>query len=321
MADWIKMRSSLLTNPRVTRMARLLLKDQEFTSWMYSGRDVTRDEAVTKRDVPVVTRIVIGGLLPVWAMVNDTAARDGVVRHASSQEIDDAAGIPGFFRALETVEWAEELPHEEGVRFVNFDEHNSPQKERSLTSKSGAERTKEYRERKKREAESAQQRDATCDAPRDVTVTSQRDDREEESRGEKRDTSSSLRSEENGASKSRPSRAKREEITLKAYLQQCREQGVKAVPEDHPVRAYCRDLGASEEMVQVAWCVFRDDYTTGKGKDKRYKDWPTHFHNAIRKGWVKVWYAAGDGQLEWSQVGLQARLVLDERQRAKEGAA
>lgn len=123
------------------------------------------------------------------------------------------------------------------------------------------------------------------------------------------------------ASKSRsprPPRKKREETTLATYLQQCREQGAKAVPEDHPVRAYCRDLGASEEMVQVAWCVFRDDYTTGKGKDKRYKDWPTHFHNAIRKGWVKVWYAAGDGTLEWSQLGLQARKVLDERQRAKE---
>ena len=121
-----------------------------------------------------------------------------------------------------------------------------------------------------------------------------------------------------GADKPRPSRPKREEITLKAYLQQCREQGTKAVPEDHPVRAYCRDLGASEEMVQVAWCVFRDDYTTGKGKDKRYKDWPTHFHNAVRKGWVKVWYAAGDGTLEWSQLGLQARKVLDERQRGRE---
>jgi hypothetical protein len=191
MADWIKMRSSLLTNPRVTRMSRVLLQDTEFLTWMYSGRDVTRDESVTKRDVSVVTRIVVGGLLPVWSMVNETAARDGVVRHASSHEVDDAAGIPGFFRALTAVEWAEELPDQSGVRFINFDEHNSPQKERSLTGKSGAERTKEYRERKKREADEASQRDGKRDAKRDGDVTSHRDDREEKKREEKKDSSTS----------------------------------------------------------------------------------------------------------------------------------
>lgn len=187
MADWIKMRSSLLTNPRVTRMARLLLQDPEYRAWMYSGRDVTRDESVTKRDIPVVTRIVVGGLLPVWAMANETAGRDGIVRHASSHEVDDAAGIPGFFRALTAVEWAEELPDRCGVRFINFEEHNSPQKERSLTGKSGAERTKEYRERKKREAEEASHRDGKRDGAGDVTVTSQRDGRIEKSREEKKE--------------------------------------------------------------------------------------------------------------------------------------
>ncbi|WP_137921672.1 hypothetical protein [Hydrogenophaga sp. 2FB] len=188
MADWIKMRSSLLTNPRVTRMARVLLQDPEYLAWMYSGRDVTRDESVTKRDVSVVTRIVVGGLLPVWSMVNETAARDGVVRHASSHEVDDAAGIPGFFRALAAVEWAEELPDGSGVRFNNFEEHNSPQKERSLTGKSGAERTKEYRERKKQGLSGVTNGDAGSDELRDVTVTSQRDDREEKKREEKKDS-------------------------------------------------------------------------------------------------------------------------------------
>jgi hypothetical protein len=57
MADWIKMRSSLLTNPKVIRMARVLIQDSEFMAWMCPGCDVTRDEAVTKRLIPVVTRI------------------------------------------------------------------------------------------------------------------------------------------------------------------------------------------------------------------------------------------------------------------------
>ena len=61
MADWIKMRSSLLTNPKVIRMARELLKNPEFMEWLCPGLPcATRDETVTKRDIPVVTRNVTG---------------------------------------------------------------------------------------------------------------------------------------------------------------------------------------------------------------------------------------------------------------------
>lgn len=186
MADWIKMRSSLLTNPKVVRMARVLLADSEFMDWLCHGMPVTRDETVTKRHVPVVTRIVVGALLPTWSAVNDTAGRDGIVRHAASRDIDETAGVPGFGRALLAVEWLKELPNQQGVQFINFEEHNSPQKERSLTAKSPAERQKEYRERKAREAAERDARNADSDGARDVTVTSQRDDRVEKKRVEKR---------------------------------------------------------------------------------------------------------------------------------------
>lgn len=187
MADWIKMRSSLLTNPKVIRMARVLLQDPEFMEWLCPGRQCADgDASVTKRDIPVVTRVVVGALLPTWSAVNDTAARDGVVRHATSQDIDESAGVPGFGKALMAVEWLEELPGGDGVRFVNFEEHNSPQKERSLTAKPGAVRTKEYRDRKRLEASGAGSGDGQRDEGRDSAVTSQRDDREEESREEKK---------------------------------------------------------------------------------------------------------------------------------------
>jgi hypothetical protein len=102
MADWIRMRSSLPLNPRVTKMARLLLAEREFLDWLCPGCDVpvTSNESVMKRHIPVVTRVVVGGLLLTWSMVNDTAARDGVVRHAALRDIDETAGIPGFGAAL-----------------------------------------------------------------------------------------------------------------------------------------------------------------------------------------------------------------------------
>ncbi len=190
MADWIRMRSSLLANPRVVKMARVLLAEQRFMDWFRPGatavtRDATRDERDEQRDISAVTRIVVGTLLPVWSMGNEAAGRDGVIRHAASRDIDLTAGVPCFAQALEAVEWLEILPNDTGVRFINFDEHNSPQKERALTSKSGADRQKEYRERKKREAEETAKRDAESDELGDVTVTSQRDDREEKKRVEK----------------------------------------------------------------------------------------------------------------------------------------
>lgn len=192
MSDWIKMRSGLPTNPRVVKMARVLLAEQRFMDWFRPGAtavtsDVTRDERDEQRDISVVTRIVVGTLLPTWSMVNEAAGRDGIIRHASSRDIDHTAGVPGFAKALAAVDWLEILPNDAGVRFINFEEHNSPQKERALTSKSGADRQKEYRERKKRETEEAALRDASSDGQRDATVTSQRDGREEKNREEKRD--------------------------------------------------------------------------------------------------------------------------------------
>lgn len=108
-------------------------------------------------------------------------------------------------------------------------------------------------------------------------------------------------------------------MTLKTYLEQCKVEGVKPLPPDHAVRAYCRDAGIAEEMLQVAWCVFRDDYTSGTNKDKRYKDWPGHFHNAVRGCWAKLWYSDA-GEVKWTTRGQQEKQVLETRQRAKEGA-
>lgn len=192
MADWIKMRSSLLTNPKVVRMARALLADPEFMDWMCPGMPVTRDERVTKRHIPVVTRIVVGALLPTWSAVNDTATRDGIVRNAASRDIDESAGVPGFGAALLTVGWLVELPGDSGVQFVNFEEYNQPQKERSLTVKTGAQRQAEYRERKKKGDGDTGKSDAASDATRDgdsdVTSDVTGDGRREKSRGEKKNT-------------------------------------------------------------------------------------------------------------------------------------
>ena len=141
---------------------------------------------------------------------------------------------------------------------------------------------------------------------------------EQEQEKEKEQDSPSLRSGESAATQ-RPPRTKREEITLAAYLENCKQAGIKPIPADHPIREYCRDAGISDEMLQVAWCVFRDDYQTGTNKAKRYKDWPGHFANAVRGCWAKLWYTdAAAGCVTWTSRGLQEKAVLDARAKARE---
>lgn len=190
MADWIKMRSSLPDQPRVTKMARTLLGNPEFAAAFlpFLSDEQKRDAAVTKAIFPVVTKAVVGALVSIWAMVNDTAGSDGIVRHASSQDMDGIAGIPGFGEALKTVEWLEDLPDGSGVRFINFEEHNSPQKERSPTSKSGAERTRAYRERKK----AGRGGDEKGDEGRDSDDASRGDNREKREKEKKKNTNGAV---------------------------------------------------------------------------------------------------------------------------------
>lgn len=188
--DWIKMRGGLLRNPKVIRMARVLLQQPAFREWFGVTRDASRDVTcdVTQRDdvasnvtardtrhVPVVTMVTVGALLATWSSVNENASDDATMRDATLFEIDTISGVPGFGEALASVGWIEVLPNEEGLFFPNFHEYNTVGKQRSAGVKTGAERSREYRDRKKNKTVTS----------RDVTKPVTRDPREEKSREER----------------------------------------------------------------------------------------------------------------------------------------
>ncbi|BEP44060.1 hypothetical protein [Variovorax sp. V15] len=175
--SWIKMRASLLTNPKVIRTARALLDDPAFGAWFGLGlrcdasrnalcgiternentvtgvmpsvtTDITsRNEERHAIDVAIVTRIVVGASVPLWAQANDCAGEDGLLEGATLFEIDTMSGVPGLGRAMRSVGWVEVLPNGEGVRFIRFNEHNTVGKERAAGAKTNAERQREYRKR------------------------------------------------------------------------------------------------------------------------------------------------------------------------------
>lgn len=249
--DWIKMRGGLLRNPKVIRMARVLLQQPAFREWFGVTRDALRDvtcdvtqrddstSSVTARDaryVSVVTMVAVGALLATWSSVNENVSDDATMRDATLFEIDAIAGVPGFGEALASVGWIEVLPNEEGLFFPNFHEYNTVGKQRSAGAKTGAERSREYRDRKKNKTVTS----------RDVTKTVTRDPREEKSR-EERNTPPNPPAGGGGGVDS-PERKKAEDV-----CRAVKAQGISdADPTDLALRAFIEKAVPVEVFVAAA---------------------------------------------------------------------
>lgn len=148
---------------------------------------------------------------------------------------------------------------------------------------------------------------------------------QEQEQEQEQENPSSLRSEGEGADApptpaAKTSKSKREDCTLAAFLATCREQGVKPVPEDHPIRRWAADAGVTDEMLQIAWVAFRERYTDdAQYRSKRYRDWAGHFANSVKDSWFGLWFQAEEGgALQWTSKGLLRKQALDARQAAQQ---
>ena len=104
--DWIKMRGNLWDDPRVSALV-----------------DATDSSEAA----------VVGGLYWLWATA-DQHTEDGTMPGLTVRQIDRKTGLPGFGQALVSIGWLAD--HPEGVRIVNFEEHNGASaKKRCQTAK------------------------------------------------------------------------------------------------------------------------------------------------------------------------------------------
>jgi len=181
--DWIKMRTSLMTNPKVNGIARALEESREVSRVLSTGFNGPMCEIVTRN---VMRYVTVSLLLIVWGAANEHTD-NGVFKNADLSDIDDMVGVPGFGDAMASVGWAEHDSEANTVTLPNFSEYNTSSASRSASARSSAERQRDYRERKK-----SQESDVTRYATRDVTVTRDSNRREEKRREEKeeRDMSS-----------------------------------------------------------------------------------------------------------------------------------
>ncbi|MDA8485136.1 DnaT-like ssDNA-binding domain-containing protein [Pseudomonas resinovorans] len=138
--DWIKMRTDLLTSPKVIRMASALKADR--------------------------FRIV-GGLLSVWSLF-DSHSEDGSLSGYSLEALDDLAAWPGFSAAMVDVGWL--IDTGDSLQLPRFEAHNGASAKRRAQDKdrkqndrkmSGSDADKKRtREEKRREEENNNSVDA-----------------------------------------------------------------------------------------------------------------------------------------------------------------
>ena len=107
--------------------------------------------------------------------------------------------------------------------------------------------------------------------------------------------------EETGAGK--PTR--RIAISLKTFLEHCRESGEKPILKDDPVFDYAEEAGIPEEFLRLHWLEFKERYTTPDAK--RYKDWRSVYRKSVRGCWFKLWFLRADGACGLTTQGEQAK--------------
>lgn len=166
--EWIKMRTSLMTSPKVNGIARYLETSKKACQTLSTGYNGTLSEIVTRN----VTRCVtVSSLLVIWGAANEHT-KDGIFHNADLSDIDDMVGIPDFGAAMESVGWAIYDEEIDAVILPNFSEYNTVGEERKSNA---ADRQRRYRERKK-----ALQGDVTSDVTRYVTSDGREEKRREE---------------------------------------------------------------------------------------------------------------------------------------------
>ncbi|CUR48467.1 Primosomal protein I [Alloalcanivorax xenomutans] len=167
--DWIKMRGSLTTHPKVLQLAKIIATDTEVGRRLSTGFNGALDEIVTR---DVTRDVTIASLLRVWCACNEHTS-DGVWRGIEIDDLDQIAGVPGFGAAMAQVGWA--IPDQENgtIAFPNFLEYNAPAKNGGRSS--AAERQRRYRQRKQEKASQEQSDTATGDGNSDITGDATRD--------------------------------------------------------------------------------------------------------------------------------------------------
>ena len=100
-------------------------------------------------------------------------------------------------------------------------------------------------------------------------------------------------------------------VSLQTYLEKCKAENRKPIPENDPVFQYTEKVGIPTEWVRLHWNIFKDRHTQVGAK--RQKSWVQTFRNSVQCNWYGIWYIGADNLCRLTTKGKQAEIVYNER--------
>lgn len=116
--------------------------------------------------------------------------------------------------------------------------------------------------------------------------------------------SATRKEETNEQTSTPPAKGIRKGVTLRVFLDTCKQQGIKPISENDPIFSYAEKIGISDEMLATAWGEFKARFLPA---DKQQKDWPAHYRNAVKRNWYGLWFLKDGEDARWTTAGEQAR--------------
>lgn len=106
------------------------------------------------------------------------------------------------------------------------------------------------------------------------------------------DSPKSGHTKENLSKETKQKKSPAREILFDEWLDQCKSDGVKPIPEDHAVFAYAEKIDLPIDFVRLCWLEFKSRFS-GESK-KKYTDWGAAFGNYVRKNYFRLWFEKED---------------------------
>lgn len=103
-----------------------------------------------------------------------------------------------------------------------------------------------------------------------------------------------------------PKRQRGEAITLRTYLDRCREADVDAIRQDDDVFRYADRVGLPRDFVAIEWQWFRRKYLAEDTRQSVNDGWPKKFRNAVAGAWGGLWAKNAAGEFYLTTPGKQA---------------
>jgi hypothetical protein len=108
-------------------------------------------------------------------------------------------------------------------------------------------------------------------------------------------------------------------LTFRAFVRECHESGQKPIPPGDSIFKFTATTGIPTEFLELCWREFSRQY---RDTAKVQKDWRSHFRNAVRRNWYRLWWFPSEGQCDLTTAGVQLRREREsERAEQHEDAA